>query len=71
VEAQETGTAEQVEKFNRRTVKVTKQHSEECKKLLTLMGMPFIQAPGEAEAQCAAIVKSKMVCSCRCLSLSL
>jgi flap endonuclease-1 len=29
----------------------------DAKKLLTLMGMPVIEAPSEAEAQCASIVK--------------
>ena len=59
-------------------VKVTPQHSQEAKRLLALMGVPFIevwslymhgltvltcivlmsvQAPCEAEAQCAALVK--------------
>ncbi|KAI9753612.1 MAG: Ubiquitin-conjugating enzyme E2 4 [Chaenotheca gracillima] len=36
-EAKETGTAEEVEKFSRRTVRVTREHNEECKKLLKLM----------------------------------
>jgi flap endonuclease-1 len=34
---------------------------EEAKKLLRLMGLPVISAPGEAEAQCAAIAASGMV----------
>lgn len=37
-----SGTAEDVERFNRRTVKVTKQHNEECQKLLRLMGIPVV-----------------------------
>jgi len=32
-----TGDEENVEKFNRRLVKVSKQHNEECKELLKLM----------------------------------
>ncbi|XP_063237090.1 flap endonuclease 1 [Bacillus rossius redtenbacheri] len=59
--AEEAGDAEQVEKFNRRLVKVTKQHADECKELLKLMGVPFIEAPCEAEAQCAALVKAGKV----------
>ena len=34
-------------------VKVTKEHVEEAKKLLTLMGVPYVEALCEAEAQCA------------------
>ncbi len=35
--ATEAGDAENVEKFSRRLVKVTKEHGEECQKLLSLM----------------------------------
>src|SRR5438034_5835000 len=60
-EAKETGTAEDVEKFSRRTVKVTKEHNEECKRLLKLMGVPYINAPTEAEAQRAVLARAGKV----------
>lgn len=94
-----TGEQENIDKFTKRLVKVTKQHNDECKKLLALMGVPFVevqtccpfctcasqlegirseswqlaiylliylffvgvQAPCEAEASCAALVKSGKV----------
>uniref|UniRef100_A0A5B6ZGV8 Flap endonuclease 1 n=1 Tax=Davidia involucrata TaxID=16924 RepID=A0A5B6ZGV8_DAVIN len=60
-EALKTGNKEEIEKFSKRTVKVTKQHNDDCKKLLRLMGVPVIEAPSEAEAQCAALCKSGKV----------
>ncbi|KAI1909671.1 Elongation of fatty acids protein 2 [Ophidiomyces ophidiicola] len=60
-EAKETGTAEEVEKFSRRTVRVTREHNEECKRLLKLMGIPYIDAPTEAEAQCAVLARAGKV----------
>lgn len=60
-EAKETGTAEDIEKFARRTVRVTREHNEECRRLLKLMGIPYIVAPTEAEAQCAVLARGGKV----------
>ena len=60
-EARETGTAEDVEKFSRRTVRVTREHNVEAQRLLKLMGVPFIIAPTEAEAQCAVLARAGKV----------
>jgi flap endonuclease-1 len=60
-EAKETGTAEDVEKFARRGVRVTREHNEECRRLLKYMGIPYIVAPTEAEAQCAVLARAGKV----------
>lgn len=60
-EAQEAGDAAMIEKSSRRLVKVTKEHNEECKNVLKLMGIPYVDAPCEAEAQCASLVSSGKV----------
>jgi hypothetical protein len=41
-EAKEVGTVADVDRFSRRQVKVTKEHNEECRRLLKLMGIPVI-----------------------------
>ena len=55
--AKAAGDGDDIDRFQRRLVKVTKQHNEECKELLRLMGVPCITAPCEAEAQCAELNK--------------
>jgi len=55
------GDKESIKKLNKRTVRVTPEMNEEAKKLLRLMGVPVIEAPCEAEAQCAALNKSGKV----------
>lgn len=59
--AQEAGNKEDVEKYSKRTVKVTRQHNEDCKKLLRMMGVPVVEAPSEAEAECASLCKEGKV----------
>ena len=41
--ATEAGDAATVDKLNRRLVKVTKGHNDECKELLKLMGIPYVE----------------------------
>jgi flap endonuclease-1 len=42
VNADMKGTAEDIDKLARRQVRVTKEHNEECKRLLALMGIPCV-----------------------------
>eukprot|EP00850_Spirogloea_muscicola_P020204 SM000209S06383 [mRNA] locus=s209:194250:197897:- [translate_table: standard] len=60
-QAQEVGEKEAIEKYSKRTVRVTKQHNDDCRRLLTLMGVPVVQAPSEAEAECAWLCKTGKV----------
>ncbi|KAL0077188.1 PIN domain-like protein [Phycomyces blakesleeanus] len=60
-EANEVGTTEDVARFEKRTVRVTKEHNQECKRLLKTMGIPYVEAPTEAEAQCAELAKAGKV----------
>jgi flap endonuclease-1 len=57
----QSGNQEDVEKYSKRTVRVTREHNEECKRLLRLMGVPVLEAPTEAEAQCAQLCKDGLV----------
>ncbi|XP_032524084.2 flap endonuclease 1 [Danaus plexippus] len=59
--ATEAGDTASIDKFNRRLVKVTQQHGAEARQLLKLMGIPVVEAPCEAEAQCAELVKGGKV----------
>ncbi len=45
-----------INELSKRTVRVSKEHMEDAKKLLRLMGVPVVEAPCEAEAQCVQLV---------------
>ena len=58
---EEEDAIEDINTFTKRTVRVSKEQNEEVKYLLKLLGIPVINAPGEAEAQCAELTKTGVV----------
>lgn len=54
----EAGNEEDINRFSRRTVRMEQSQVDECIQLLKYMGIPFIVAPCEAEAECAALCRA-------------
>jgi flap endonuclease-1 len=48
-------------KYLKRSVYITKEHIDQCKELLSLMGIPFIIAPEEADSELSYLCKTNMV----------
>jgi len=60
-QALKEGDYEKVKTYAQGAVRLTKEMSEEAKKLLDYMGVPWIQAPSEGEAEAASIAKKGRV----------
>ncbi len=58
-EAKENGDTEAMLKYAKMSTRMTSGMVRESKELLSAMGFPVIQAPSEAEAQCALLCKKK------------
>jgi flap endonuclease-1 len=48
-------------KYFKRTVYITKEQADQCRELLDLLGVPYIDAPEEADSQLAYLCKNNMV----------
>lgn len=48
-------------KYLKRSVFITKKQIDDCKTLLTLMGLPYVEAPEEADSQCAYLAHKGLV----------
>ena len=61
LQEQGDAAAEDIERQEKRTVRASREQSLEVKQLLTLMGVPVLDAPCEAEATCAVLAKAGKV----------
>ena len=61
LESVQNGLTEFIEKKERQTAPILPEYSEMAKKLITILGMNWFQAKGEAEALCASLCYHGMV----------
>ena len=54
-------TLEEKIKYFKRSVIITRKQLDDCRLLLTFMGVPYIDAPEEADSQCAWLAKTGLV----------
>ncbi|OAG29986.1 flap endonuclease-1 [Nematocida displodere] len=54
-------TEQEIEKFAKRAVRATKYHTDTAQALLAALGVPYVIAPGEAEAYCAMLNQTGQV----------
>ncbi len=56
-----TEIEDEINRLNKQVTYVTKNHRQECKYLMKLLGVPVIESNGEAETTCAALQKRGIV----------
>jgi len=58
IEAKKREDKEEMKKYASRTSRLTKEIVDESKELISLLGLPIVQAPSEGEAQASYMVKN-------------
>ena len=61
IKLNETTNEKEKIKYLKKTVSIGKKELDECRELLELMGIPYINAPEEADSQCAYLAKNGFV----------
>ena len=54
-------TEEEKIKYFKRSVSISKKELDECRELLDCMGVPYVNAPEEADSQCAWLADQNLV----------
>ncbi|MBT6761947.1 flap endonuclease-1 [archaeon] len=62
--AKDEGDLEAMRKFASRTTKLNKEMINDAKEVITLLGLPIVQAPSEGEAQASAMVADGTAYAC-------